>query len=49
MKETDRLLQDIKNQLIFMQASLPEMEKIENLLKLILKELRGIKTELGKK
>ena len=49
MKETDRLLQDIKNQLIFMQASIPEMEKTEYLLKIVIEELREIKTELGKK
>lgn len=49
MKETDRLLQDIKNELTFMQASFLEKSKIEDLLKLILKELKEIKTELGKK
>lgn len=49
MKETDRLLQDIKAQLLFIQGSIPEIGKIENLLQLILKELREIKTELGKK
>jgi hypothetical protein len=49
MIETDRLLQDIKNELTFMQASFLEKSKIEDLLKQILKELREIKTELGKK
>ena len=49
MKETDRLLQDIKNELTFMQASFLEKSKIEDYLKLILQELREIKTELGKK
>jgi hypothetical protein len=49
MKETDRLLQDIKNELTFLQTSFLQKSKIENLLKQILKELREIKTELGKK
>ena len=49
MEETDRLLQDIKNELTFMQTSFLEKSKIENLLKQILEELREIKSELGKK
>ena len=49
MRETDRLLRDIKNELTFLQTSFLEKSKIENLLKQILKELREIKTELGKK
>ena len=49
MKETDRLLQDIKNELTFLQTSFLQKSKIENLLTQILKELREIKTELGKK
>ena len=49
MKETDRILRDIKNELTFLQASFLEKSKIENLLEQILKELREIKTELGKK
>ena len=49
MKETDRLLQDIKNELTLIQTSFLEKSKIEHLLKLILKELKEIKTELGKK
>lgn len=49
MKETDRLLQDLKAQLLFIQGSIPQVGKIENLLKQILKELREIKNELGKK
>ena len=49
MKETDRLLQDIKNELTFMQTSFLEKSKIENLLKQIIEELREIKSELGKK
>jgi len=49
MKETDRLLRDIKNELTFLQTSFLEKSKIENLLEQILKELREIKTELGKK
>jgi hypothetical protein len=49
MKETDRLLQDIKNELTFMQTSFLQKSKIEKLLTQILKELRDIKTELGKK
>jgi hypothetical protein len=49
LKGTDRLLQDIKNELAFLQASFLEKSKIEKLLKLILKELKEIKTELGKK
>ena len=49
MKETDRLLQDIKNELTFMQTSFLQKSKIEKLLTQILKELREIKTELGKK
>ena len=49
MKETDRLLQDIKNELTFMQTSFLQKSKIEKLLTQILEELREIKTELGKK
>ena len=49
MEETNRLLQDIKNELTFMQTSFLEKSKIENLLKQILEELREIKSELGKK
>ena len=48
MKETDRLLQDIKNELTFMQTSFLEKSSIEDLLKQILEELREIKSELGK-
>ena len=48
-EDTDRLLQDIQAQLLYTQGSIPQVGKMENLLEQILKELKEIKTELGKK
>ena len=46
MPESDRLLGEISNNLQYVLASLPNMERIEELLEKIIEELENIKNKL---